>query len=113
MPVQLVSIDKNELGQFQYFQQESFRALYEKYQDKHSPYLESRERIAEKFQRDSNVFYWICKGNEKVGCLRLVLNQETKSVWALHPKTGTQEKHFMRSFFCTQQEKDLLISVEF
>lgn len=62
-------------------QQESFRALYERYQDAHSPYMESRERLLEKMRRPLTEHYLIYLGKELIGFSRVKLNDDHTDNW--------------------------------
>ena len=64
-----------------HIQQESFRDLYERYQDAHSPYMESRERLLEKMQRPLTEHYLIYLDRELIGFSRVKVNRDQTDNW--------------------------------
>ena len=63
-------------------QRASFKAVYEKYQDRYDPYLEERERIRWKLVERPNSFYYFVKEAEKIlGFIRLNTNDEQTAGW--------------------------------
>ncbi len=70
--------DANSIYQIQ---QESFRDLYETYQDAHSPYKESRERLLEKMKRPLTEHYLIYLDRELIGFSRVKVNRDQTDIW--------------------------------
>lgn len=62
-------------------QQESFRALYEKYRDPESPYKETRERLEHKMLRPLTSHYLIYLNGQPIGFSRVKLNENQKEAW--------------------------------
>ena len=62
-------------------QKKSFRGLYEKYQDAHSPYMESRERLLEKMKRPLTEHYLIYLDRELIGFSRVKVNSDQTDIW--------------------------------
>lgn len=66
------------IEQVQYIQRQSFKKLYEKYQDNESPYNETETMLLEKYKRPNNYFYFIENNQNVIGYIRIVTN-ETKT----------------------------------
>ena len=73
--ISLERITTVDLDKWMDIQRSCFKSLYDKYQDEHSPYLESRDCIAEKLSRSNNYFYWVRNREEVVGFLRIQTNE--------------------------------------
>ncbi|MET3558948.1 putative GNAT family N-acyltransferase [Streptococcus rupicaprae] len=71
----------SDLEDIEAIQRESFWPLYEKYQDKDNPYLDSRELIEERFARPTSHYYLIEVNNKSVGFLRVQTNAEETECW--------------------------------
>ncbi len=64
----------SDLDRIYNIQKESFRDLYQKYNDIDSPYLETKERLLEKMKHPSSIFYLICLNNDIIGFSRVLFN---------------------------------------
>lgn len=88
--VQLQKASFSDLEVVQEIQRQSFKVWYDKYQDEHNPYLETKENIEEKFSRPTSFYYLIKEREKTVGFLRLQTNSEQKEGWlasvAIYPK---------------------------
>lgn len=71
----------SDLDRIYNIQKESFRDLYQKYNDIDSPYLETKERLLEKMKHPSSIFYLICLNNGIIGFSRVLFNGKQLEAW--------------------------------
>ncbi|MGX7023323.1 GNAT family N-acetyltransferase [Vagococcus hydrophili] len=67
---------QKDIVQIHTIQKGAFKKLYEKFQDKESPYNETEMILLEKFQRPNNYFYLIKQQQDVIGFIRVVTNRE-------------------------------------
>lgn len=76
MDIQLEKVTYQTLPIAYRIQKESFKQLFEHYQDTEtSPYLETYENFSKKYQRENNYFYLIQADGSAVGFVRIVLSE--------------------------------------
>lgn len=62
-------------------QRSSFKDLYDKYHDAGSPYLETMQRLTEKFNNPLSTYYLIILSGQIIGFSRVLTNQEETEAW--------------------------------
>ncbi|WP_291291147.1 GNAT family N-acetyltransferase [Enterococcus sp.] len=86
MDIQLEKVTYQTLPIAYQIQKESFKQLFEHYQDtKTSPYLETYENFSKKYQRENNYFYLIQADGSAVGFVRIVLSEAPSLVGRVAP----------------------------
>ena len=77
MKIELLRAGVNDAKELHAMQVESFRELFEKYQDYDtSPAKESVEKIEARLKQDFTYYYFICSGLQKIGAIRVVDKKE-------------------------------------
>ena len=77
MKIELLRAGVNDAKELHAMQVESFRELFEKYQDfDTSPAKESVEKIEARLKQDFTYYYFICSGLQKIGAIRVVDKKE-------------------------------------
>lgn len=78
--IKLISVIESELALIQKMQRESFKKLYEKYQDhKTSPYRQTIMTTKKKFSMEDTYYYFLVSENVKIGFVRIVLDVENRT----------------------------------
>ncbi|MFR4956518.1 GNAT family N-acetyltransferase [Enterococcus gallinarum] len=86
MDIQLEKVTYQTLPIAYRIQKESFKQLFEQYQDTEtSPYLETYENFSKKYQRENNYFYLIQADGSAVGFVRIVLSEAPALVARVAP----------------------------
>ena len=77
MEIRLLRAGVEDVKELHAMQVESFRELFEKYQDfDTSPANESLEKVEARLKQDFTYFYFICIGIQKAGAIRVVDKKE-------------------------------------
>ena len=87
----IVEFKESDIDAVFEIQQAAYRPLYEKYHDDNSnPYMESKERVLQKYTRVGTKGYLFIKDGVPVGAVRINLYPESKSgrvsALAVHPQ---------------------------
>ena len=78
MEVKLLRADADDAKEVHAMQVESFRELFEKYQDfDTSPANEGVEKVEERLKQEFTYFYFVCVGTQKAGAIRIIDEKET------------------------------------
>lgn len=71
----LEKINEHDLDEVYQLQKSVFKKLYSKYQDEHSPFLQSKSSMLAKIRQSDNYFYFIKEENKTIGYIRIVINK--------------------------------------
>lgn len=78
MEVTLLRADIGDAKEIHAMQVESFKELFEKYQDfDTSPANENMEKVEERLKQYFTFYYFICAGQQKVGAVRVIDKKES------------------------------------
>lgn len=71
----LEKLNENNLDEIHQLQKLVFKKLYSKYEDKHSPFLQSKSSMLAKIRQSDNYFYFVKEETKTIGYVRIVINK--------------------------------------